>query len=66
MYMIHSVTDIFDLSPVLFFEQFVVESENDVIVLHRKGRFGSFVLLQLRLQFFANLAFLLQFGRKIF
>jgi len=29
----------------MFFDQFVIESKNSVLVFHVKDRFGSFVLL---------------------
>jgi len=40
----------FDLSVVNFFNKFVIESENDVLVLHLKDGFGSFLLLYLHLR----------------
>jgi len=54
MYLLHwhySITDNFDLpiSPInVLFDEFVIESQNDVLVLHLKDGFASFVLLQLR------------------
>ena len=66
MYLLHwhySITDNFDLpiSPInVLFDEFVIESQNDVLVLHLKDGFASFVLLQLRPRIFCEFGIFLR------
>jgi len=50
----------------VLFDKFIIESNNSVLVLHPKDRFGSgeFVVAFIAIQFSTNLAFLPQLDHK--
>jgi len=59
----YSLNDSFDLSPVSFFDKFVIESKNGVLILHLKDWFGSLYCCHCDYKFWTNMAFLAVIGQ---
>jgi len=62
----YSLTDNSDLSLVNVFDKFVIESETNVLVLHLKDLFGSFLFYNCKCKLSTNFAFFLPWVNRKF